>query len=80
MVVFSIIISHSQIFLLVDGQFGDWSDWGTCTVTCGGGEQKRIRTCANPAPQYGGKPCNGETTEARDCNTLKCPSMLINIF
>ncbi|XP_061184990.1 SCO-spondin-like [Saccostrea echinata] len=57
----------------IDGKFGDWSDWGTCTVTCGGGEQKRSRKCTNPAPQFGGKPCTGETTEARDCNTLNCP-------
>ncbi|XP_061186916.1 coadhesin-like [Saccostrea echinata] len=57
--------------------YGDFSEWGTCTVSCGGGMQERsqTRTCTNPAPQYGGKTCEGESinTEEQECNTHHCP-------
>ena len=33
----------------------------------------RMRTCTNPVPQNGGKPCYGSTTESRECNTQPCP-------
>ena len=25
--------------------WGDWGEWDTCTVTCGGGVEKRTRGC-----------------------------------
>ncbi|MFZ2414592.1 MAG: SdrD B-like domain-containing protein [Minisyncoccia bacterium] len=39
-----------------------WSEWGTCSVTCGGGTQ--TRTCAD------GAQCEGPTS--RSCNTQSC--------
>ena len=62
-------ISH-----LVDGNWSDWKDWSDCPVTCGGGMQERSRTCTNPPPQFGGKPCPGESEESRSCNEDPCPS------
>jgi len=47
---------------------GGWSNWGTCSKTCGGGTQKR--TCTNPAPSCGGDSCSGSDTQA--CNTQPC--------
>lgn len=57
----------------VDGGFTDWSEYGQCTVTCGGGTQIRERSCTNPAPQNGGNICNGLTEETRKCATNSCP-------
>jgi cysteine-rich repeat protein len=48
---------------------GGWSEWGVCSVTCGGGTQSR--TCTNPAPANGGTDCTGEATQS--CNTNSCP-------
>jgi len=43
---------------------GSWSDWGTCSASCGGGTQ--TRTC------NGGTDCVGESTQS--CNTQECSS------
>ncbi|XP_013398464.1 coadhesin-like [Lingula anatina] len=57
----------------VNGGFTNWSSWGTCNVTCGGGSQSRTRTCTNPVPQNGGADCVGITLELQQCNTQGCP-------
>ncbi|OCT66417.1 hypothetical protein XELAEV_18042667mg [Xenopus laevis] len=57
----------------INGQWGPWSLWDTCTVTCGGGMQKRERLCNNPKPQYEGKDCIGEPTDSQICNKQDCP-------
>ncbi|XP_041359749.1 SCO-spondin-like isoform X3 [Gigantopelta aegis] len=55
----------------IDGVYNDWSQWDTCTVTCGGGTQSRSRTCTKP--QYGGRDCQGPVDDWQDCNTQNCP-------
>ncbi|KAK7491979.1 hypothetical protein BaRGS_00016825 [Batillaria attramentaria] len=55
----------------VDGFYGDWSDWGACSVTCGGGSQERNRTCT--PPKYGGQDCQGPDHDTQTCNTHNCP-------
>ncbi|XP_056000284.1 hemicentin-1-like isoform X2 [Ostrea edulis] len=69
----------------IDGgwsEFGDWDEWGVCSVTCDGGSQTRDRrrTCTQPEPQYGGKACDGSDTDTdrRECNTFKCPQTICN--
>jgi len=57
--------------MTVDGKWGVWASWSTCSVTCGGGTHSRSRACINP--QYGGKTCNGESMEAQACNAHTCP-------
>ncbi|GAA6107134.1 SCO-spondin isoform X2 [Tachysurus ichikawai] len=47
------------------GMWYDWSAWSVCTVTCGGGEQRRIRSCRTP-------PCTGLTRQSKTCNTQVC--------
>ena len=56
----------------IDGGWSAWSDWGSCSVSCGGGTQTRTRACNNPPPQYGGIACSGSTTESQACNTQSC--------
>ncbi|KAL9981056.1 hypothetical protein ACROYT_G009713 [Oculina patagonica] len=58
----------------VDGGYSPWSAFGPCSKTCGsGGFQRRMRTCTNPAPMNGGKPCFGRPVETRACSTRSCP-------
>ena len=59
-------------FISVDGGWSEWTVWGTCSVTCGGGTESRTRTCTNPVPQNGGAECTGPDTESQDCNTQAC--------
>ncbi len=59
-------VCESVLPLPVDG---GWSDWGECSVTCGGGIQ--TRTCTNPAPAFGGAECEGDDTQS--CNIQECP-------
>ena len=47
---------------------GGWSDFSTCSATCGGGIQ--TRTCTNPSPTNGGAICSGPTSQS--CNTEIC--------
>jgi prepilin-type N-terminal cleavage/methylation domain-containing protein len=56
----------------VNGGWSDWSSWGSCSVSCGGGTQTRSRTCTNPAPANGGASCSGSATESQSCNTAAC--------
>ena len=61
--------------LLVDGGFTDWSEWTSCSQTCGTGSQIRFRTCSNPIPQHGGMDCDGTMTEVQSCKLSDCPSL-----
>ena len=62
---------------LVPGGYSKWSVWGKCTVSCGGGEMKRTRSCTNPAPINGGKTCMeqklGPLVETAKCSEFPCP-------
>merc|ERR1712112_483909 len=52
---------------------GGWSEWSTCTKSCGGGQKKR--SCTNPKPANGGKDCYAQYMhDTWDCNNQKCPS------
>lgn len=51
----------------VDGTWGPWSYFGDCSNPCGSGNWNRTRTCSNPAPQYGGVACTGDTIDIQTC-------------
>ena len=44
----------------VDGAWTEWSNWGYCDRKCGAGFRKRQKTCSNPKPENGGRPCEKE--------------------
>nr|XP_033793243.1 adhesion G protein-coupled receptor B3 isoform X4 [Geotrypetes seraphini] len=53
-----------------DSGVDEWSQWSSCSVTCGQGSQVRTRTCI---PPYGTH-CSGPLRETRVCNnTALCP-------
>lgn len=58
---------------VIHGGWSDWSEWDTCSETCGDGIQRRYRTCDNPAPKNGGADCDGEQVEEAVCQDRRCP-------
>ncbi|XP_051027396.1 complement component C8 alpha chain [Acomys russatus] len=46
-----------------DGRWSCWSSWSECRA----GSQERRRQCNNPAPQNGGAPCPGRSTQTQAC-------------
>ena len=60
---------------LVDGGWTEYGEFGECSATCGGGSQKKTRSCTNPSPTHGGKECEGQGEEEQECGTDACPSM-----
>ncbi|XP_029014444.1 properdin-like [Betta splendens] len=56
----------------VDGNWAPWSSYGPCSTSCGEGLQTSTRTCNNPAPNYGGRFCDGPNAQTRTCQNL-CP-------
>ena len=49
-----------------------WTSWTQCTLTCGGGTQRRDRQCLVQETR-GGQECPGEESETRDCSQQNCP-------
>ena len=65
------------LFTVANGNWGSWESWGSCSVSCGGGERIRRRSCNNPAPENGGLDCQGAVEEIQTCNGGGCPQPVI---
>ncbi|KAK3725852.1 hypothetical protein QZH41_014075, partial [Actinostola sp. cb2023] len=65
-------VVNLRIYVCTDGKWSDWRPWAKCTMSCGGGEQQRRRTCSNSFPQNGGKVCEGADIVRRRCNENLC--------
>ncbi|XP_031563408.1 coadhesin-like [Actinia tenebrosa] len=60
----------------VDGQWSEWSKWSSCPQSCGipsGTFITRTRQCNRPPAMNGGKPCQGDATEAVKSCFTPCP-------
>ena len=57
----------------VDGQWGPFGNWSSCSQSCGNGTQTRKRECNNPPPSNGGADCKGNATDQRNCKITVCP-------
>ena len=58
---------------IIDGLWASWTKWSPCSVTCSWGTRVRVRSCDNPKPQNGGRPCPGNKKEAKYCYLGSCP-------
>ena len=61
-----------RIFTVTDGRMSYWSNWTTCSRTCGSGITLRSRDCSDPRPFGGGIICSGITIEQQACSTGDC--------
>ncbi|KAF7691769.1 semaphorin-5A isoform X1 [Silurus meridionalis] len=65
-------ITHCPVKnVTVDGHFGPWSSWSSCSHSDGGSVglcQCRTRACNSPSPQCGGKQCQGSSVEVSNCS------------
>lgn len=62
--------------IIVNGGWGTWNGWSSCSASCGGGHRSRTRNCDNPSPSGGGTQCTADgssCTETEACNANSCP-------
>ncbi|XP_053382454.1 uncharacterized protein LOC123540032 [Mercenaria mercenaria] len=57
----------------VDGEWSAWTNWTSCSMSCGGGIATRTRRCDSPPPDTEGKQCVGNSSETISCKEEKCP-------
>ncbi|XP_069586533.1 SCO-spondin-like [Ranitomeya imitator] len=59
----------------LDGHWGVWTSWTSCSVSCGEGTKTRFRQCDSPVPQNGGHDCVGNPKDERYCQISSCPEL-----
>ena len=57
----------------VDGGWTSWSQFLSCSKSCGTGIQIFHRKCSNPLPRNGGHNCDGDNVYYSECNLGDCP-------
>nr|XP_045600397.1 A disintegrin and metalloproteinase with thrombospondin motifs 9-like isoform X1 [Procambarus clarkii] len=57
----------------VNGDWGEWLEWSSCSRTCGVGVRSSTRHCNSPKPSYGGWYCIGERVRYESCIMKPCP-------
>ena len=70
-----------RIIILVDGGWGEWSQWSKCNAKCPtkNGKQVKTRKCDNPVQENGGDNCVGKNKEEKSCKIKCCKSSSILI-
>ena len=71
-----LLILYLFSYCTVNGGWSSWFVFTPCSVSCGTGMTVLARTCTNPAPKYGGRPCQGPARKGQPCLTKACPSKL----
>jgi hypothetical protein len=67
------------LLCIVNGNWGVWGAWSTCSMTCGSGTVTRSRSCDNPAPANGGYHCPGNMYDTTQCFKTTCPGIYVII-
>lgn len=72
-----IVIVFLMNFVFTEvGIWGDFSDWSTCSVTCGEGYKSRKRECFSSSDvkkQISTDHCVGKDVEIQPCDITTCP-------
>ncbi|XP_068740870.1 A disintegrin and metalloproteinase with thrombospondin motifs adt-1-like isoform X2 [Montipora capricornis] len=63
---------NTQSCPVINGGWGQWSNWSSCSVSCGPGTRIRTRRCDSPPPGPGGR-CIGLPLENKACDDGSCP-------
>uniref|UniRef100_A0A915I2H0 Ig-like domain-containing protein n=1 Tax=Romanomermis culicivorax TaxID=13658 RepID=A0A915I2H0_ROMCU len=75
-------LSHAvPVTIYVDGGWSEWTHWtGSCPSTCSEYDhyanvrkslrRQRYRQCIRPAPINGGRSCQGQSEQAKDCDIV----------
>jgi len=74
------MLAYIHIFVLLslcmcasaNGGWTQWTNWTTCSKTCGCGSQYRTRECHSIPKALDGPGCNGSTFSVRSCNNVPC--------
>ena len=60
--------------IVVPSEWSAWSAWSDCSVTCGLGEQVRVRVCDEDAEEFVDESnCQGNPQEMQSCYMSECP-------
>ncbi|KAI6231644.1 hypothetical protein M3Y95_00403700 [Aphelenchoides besseyi] len=62
---------NTEPVVRVHGGWTDWSEWSSCSKSCGRGRRKRRRECTNPKP-IRGRFCEGAMVDSETCNPTPC--------
>lgn len=63
------IFNFAALYAAVDGRWSTWSSWSTCGPDC---SRVRRRSCNDPPPSNGGRPCQGKDVIVESCSADRC--------
>ena len=57
-----------EMFGVQHGNWSVWGPWTECSAEAWAGVRHRTRTCTDPAPRRGGRPCVGQSVQYEPCS------------
>ena len=80
-----LVVLKTFVFFSLLIHLASWSDWtqyGSCSRTCGGGVKNRQRTCFHAYLSNYEAPgqCNGSASESQSCNNQTCRKLTLYLL
>ena len=75
MILFKCVFKIFLFKMKVHCQWEQFGNWSTCSESCGGGIQSKVRAIKTLA-QHNGMECTGNATQQRSCNNQPCPGIV----